>query len=264
MAIMPDEIPENCTLNDFLGGAVKLIQPVDGYRVSMDTVMLAAAVSAKAGEHILEAGTGTAGAALCLAHRLENVRITGIEMQRNLIDLAKANIFLNKKQDRVQVVEGDITASVKLFKEGSFDHVMVNPPYLTPGTAIRPPKETKGLAHMNTSATLKDWVMFCIAMARHKGTITIIHRADQLDVLIKLLQGRVGDLCLLPLWPRTGESAKRVIIQGRKGTHGVMRLLPGIALHGENTRYTKEVEAILRDGKAIKLGTILGFDPTVK
>ena len=250
------DVPKGCSLDDFLGGAVKLIQPTDGYRISMDTVMLAASVPARAGEHVLEAGTGTAGAALCLAERVKGVKVTGLELQKSMIEIAEHNIVINQTQGLVRVVEGDITAPPTDMREGQFDHVIANPPYLSMGKAIRPPALSKGLAHMNSSATLKDWVHFCILMARHKGTVTFIHRADRLDEIIHLMHRRVGEICLFPLWPRAGSPAKRVIVQGRKGMHGVMRVLPGIALHGEVDRYTKEAEAVLRHGQALDLGTI--------
>jgi tRNA1(Val) A37 N6-methylase TrmN6 len=137
--------------------------------------------------------------------------------------------------------------------EATYDHVMINPPYLAAGKAIRPPTETKGLSHMDSSANLKDWIRFCVYQVRNRGTVTIIYRSDRLDEVVAHLYRRVGELKILPLWPRSGSPAKRVIIQGRKGVHGVSTLLPGLALHGREDRYTPEAEAILREGKALLL-----------
>ena len=74
-----------------------------------------------------------------------------------------------------------------------------------------------------------------------------------MDEVITHLYGRVGDLIILPLWPRLGTKAKRVIIQGRKGMSGAVSLLPGLVLHGDVARYTPQAEEILRDGKALDL-----------
>ncbi len=241
------------SLDDLLGGAVRIIQPVSGYRVTTDTLLLAACVPAKKGEKVLEAGTGTGGAALCIARRVEGADVTGIEIQDRMAGLAEKNIALNHLQGRVHIVRGCITRPPDSLVSQSFDHVLANPPYLEPGRAIRPPSESKGLAFMESSATLKDWVKFCLTMARNRGTLSFIHRADHVDALIGLLYGRVGELKIFPLWPRPGVPAKRVIIQGRKGVHGVACLLPGIALHGEKERYSKEAEVILRHGAALDL-----------
>ncbi len=240
------------TVDDFLGGAVKLIQPKNGYRVSMDTVMLAACVPAKAGERVIEGGVGSAGAALCLARRVPGVSVHGIDIQPDMLDFARRNIAYNGLEGQVTVAEGSIT-ELKQEDEATFDHVMVNPPYLADGKGIRPPAETKGLAHMDLSAGVRDWVKFCIHLVKNKGTVSIIYRADRVDEVIAHLHRRVGELKIMPLWPRYGSPAKRVIIQGRKGMHGTASILPGLALHGEVERYTREAEEILRDGAALDL-----------
>lgn len=239
------------SVDDFLGGAVRLIQPKDGYRVSMDTVMLAASVPAKPGDKIIEGGVGSGGAALCLAKRVKGVSVLGIERQDDMLAYAKRNIDFNDMASQVSAVHGDITDLSQ--DEGAFDHVMVNPPYLADGKGIRPPAETKGLAHMDKSASIKDWVRFCIYKVKNKGTVTIIYRADRVDEVIAHLHRRVGELKIMPLWPRLGVPAKRVIIQGRKGMRGTASILPGMALHGEVERYTPEAKKILWDGEALDL-----------
>lgn len=239
------------TIDDFLGGRVRLIQPKDGYRVSMDTVMLAATIPAKAGETVIEGGVGSGGAALCLAERVPGVSVLGIEKQDDMLAYAKRNIAFNGMEDSVSAVKGDITDLTE--GEASFDHVMVNPPYLADGKGIRPPTETKGLAHMDKSASLKDWIRFCVYKAKNKGTVSIIYRADRVDEVIAHLHRRVGELKIMPLWPRVGVPAKRVIIQGRKGMRGTASILPGLSLHGEIERYTAEAKKILWDGDALDL-----------
>lgn len=91
------------SIDDFLGGRIKLKQPISGYRVSMDTVLLAASVPAQCGDTILEAGTGTGGAALCLAHRVGAVLVTGLELQHEMADFARENVLLNDKIGRAHV-----------------------------------------------------------------------------------------------------------------------------------------------------------------
>jgi tRNA1(Val) A37 N6-methylase TrmN6 len=243
---------EHETLDDFLGGAVKLIQPRGGYRVSMDTVMLAASVPACVGERVMEGGVGSGGAALCLARRVPGVQVHGIDIQEDMLAYARRNIAFNGLEDRVFVAPGDIT-DLGAYREASFDHVMVNPPYLADGKGIRPPDESKGLAHMDKSAGIRDWLRFCIHLVRNRGTVSVIYRADRVDEVIAHLHRRVGELKIMPLWPRYGSPAKRVIIQGRKGVHGTASILPGLALHGEVARYTREAEEILRDGAALDL-----------
>ena len=83
------------TCNDFLGGRVRLYQPVKGYRAGVDPVLLAAAVPARAGDHVLELGCGAGQALLCLAARVPGLRLTGVELQAAYADLARRNGALN-------------------------------------------------------------------------------------------------------------------------------------------------------------------------
>ncbi|WND03264.1 methyltransferase [Temperatibacter marinus] len=246
-------LEEKLTIDDFLGGKIRLKQPKKGYRVSMDTVLLAASVPAKAGEHVLEPGPGSGGASLCLARRVPGVKVTGVELQDTMIDLANQNIQLNEMDTNVVIMKADITDRNTWMAEGRFDHVMVNPPYLASGKALRPPQENKGLAHMDSTASLKDWIDYCLYNLKPKGTLSIVYRADRADEIIARLYRRFGEVKLMPFWPREGVPAKRVIIQARKGVRGAMTILPGMALHGQEERYTPAVEAILRHGDPLIL-----------
>jgi len=239
--------------DDMIGGGIHLLQPKTGYRVSMDTIMLQASVPARAGDRVLEPGTGTAAAALCLARRVPGVEVTGLEIQPALERIARQNVDYNDLSDRVKILGGCITDPPAELPEGQFDHVMVNPPYLEPGAALSSPTVTKDKAHMNSTATLNDWLNFSINMLKPKGSLSVVFRADRMHDLIYLLHGRVGELTICPLWPREGSPAKRIIIQGRKGMHGVTCMSQGLALHGEVERYTAEAEKILRDGAALDL-----------
>jgi len=244
-------IDESVTVDDFLGGAVRLIQPKTGYRVSMDTVMLAAAVPAVAGETVLEGGIGTAGAAICLAQRVAGVKVHGLELQEAMRLLGERNVDFNGFNESIAIEEGCITDLSG--PQSQFDHVMLNPPYLPEGKAIRPPAKSKGLAHMDSNASLKDWIRFAVHKVKNKGSITLIIRADRVDEAIAHLHRRAGGLVIMPLWPRAGMPAKRVIIQCRKGMHGAASILPGLALHGEIERYTAEARKILWDGAPLDL-----------
>ncbi len=246
-----DPLGGEVTVDDFLGGAVRLIQPQKGYRVSMDTVMLAASVPAQSGETVLEGGIGTGGAAICLARRINGVTVMGIDSQDDMLAIARRNTVFNGLDDRITCDKGCVTDLSG--PQSQYDHVMLNPPYLPAGKALRPPSKSKGLAHMEKGATLKDWMRFAVHKVKNKGTITVIIRADRMDEVIAHLFRRVGDMLVMPLWPREGVPAKRVIIQGTKGMQGPACILPGLVLHGEVDRYTPEAKKILWDGAALDL-----------
>ena len=86
-----------------------------------------------------------------------------------------------------------------------------------------------------------------------RATVTLIHRAGHLGLLLEVLKGRFGGLTIYPLFPKRGLPASRVIVQGRKNSRAAIRLLPGLVLHEEGGAYTAEAEAVLREGAALRL-----------
>jgi len=236
-----------------LGGRVQLKQPVEGYRVAIDPVFLAAAVPAAGGERVIDIGAGVGAAALCLAARVPETRITGIERERDLVRLASDNVSLNGLSARVQMMAGDLLRPPPRLEPGTFDHAMANPPYLAAGTATPPADAGRAAAHVESAADLAAWIRFALVMLRAKGSLTLIHRADRLDALMAELAGKVGEIVLFPLWPGQAKPAKRILIHARKGVATPLRLAPGLMLHEADGRYTAAAERVLREGAGIEL-----------
>lgn len=236
-----------------LDGRVQVRQPAQGYRVAMDTVMLAASVPAASTGTLLDLGSGVGAAALCFAHRVPGARVTGIELQPDLAALAEENAARNDVADRVSFVAGDLLDPPPGLTPGSFDHVIANPPYLPAGDAGTPPVESKALSNVEGEAKLADWVEIALRMAKRKGGVTFIHRADRLDELLALFAGRAGGVVVFPLWPKAGREAKRVIVRARPGVKTPMRIAAGMAMHEDDGAYTAEALSILRDGGALVL-----------
>ncbi len=247
---MADAVSEDA----LLGGRVRLRQPVSGYRAAIDPVLLAAAVPAGPGEQVLDVGAGVGTAALCLAVRVPDCRVFGIEIQRDMVRLAGENAVLNGAEGRVDVMVGDLTSPPPRLAAGSFDHVMANPPYHEAGAEGAAPGTAKAAATVEGEGDRADWIAFCVRMARHKASVTFIHRADRLDALLAHLRSKAGGVVVFPLWPDAdGERpAKRVIVQARKGSGAPLRLAPGLALH-QGGGFTPGADAVLRAAQPLNL-----------
>ncbi|MGF1457319.1 MAG: tRNA1(Val) (adenine(37)-N6)-methyltransferase [Alphaproteobacteria bacterium] len=236
------------TLDDFLGGRLRLRQPAGGFRAGLDSVILAAAVEARPGDLLFEPGMGVGVASLCAAHRLPGTRIIGAEMDRGAAALARVNIRANGMSGRVEVVEADVGALPTPLAEASFDHVFLNPPFQPDGSGTRPPDASRARAHMEQGGELETWLGIALARVKDKGRVTLVHRADRLERILGILDGALGEIVLHPLWPMTGRPAKRVLITGRRGVRGGLTLSPGLVLHRADGQPSPRLDAIARHG----------------
>ncbi len=248
------------TDDGFLGGRLQVLQSEKGYRAGIDAVMLAAAVPAVPGDNVLDLGAGVGVASLCVASRCLDVKATGLEIQTALVETALENIKRNDLVLRARIIEGSISEKAAILADkdvayGSFDHVMTNPPFYEADKVWGSPDESKATAHALEDVSLEEWLRVTCAMAKPKGTVTIIHRADALPDLLKGVEGKLGGLVAFPLWPGAGKEASRVLLQGIKGSRAPFKLAKGLLLHGEDGGFTPEAEAILRNGAALSVSS---------
>lgn len=239
--------PQDMAFTDdrLLDGRVHIRQPANGYRVAVDPVLLAAAVPAKAGQQVLDAGCGTGAAMFCLAARVPGLHITGLELQPQLADYARAGLALNGLEASSRIITGDIAKVT----HGAYDIVMTNPPFADGGTP--PPNSSLALAHMEGELDLAAWLRHCLAALKPKGRLVIIHRADRLSDILGVLHGRAGDIRILPIHSKAGQPARRVIVDAGKDRRTPDALMPGFVLHGEDGAFTASADAVLRGAGAL-------------
>jgi tRNA1(Val) A37 N6-methylase TrmN6 len=241
------------TEDRLLGGRIRLRQPATGYRVAIDPVFLAASVPAEPHQSVLDVGCGSGAAMLCLAARVPHLRVVGLEMQRDFVRLAGDNVILNGLEARASVMIGDLLHPPPRLSPGAFDHVMANPPFNERGHATPATTAGRSAATIEGDADLAAWVRFSLAMVRAKGTVTFIHRADRIDVLLGHFAGRAGEVVVFPLWPGQGRPASRILVRARKLVAAPARLAAGLVLHEPDGRLTGAAEGVLREGRGVEL-----------
>jgi tRNA1(Val) A37 N6-methylase TrmN6 len=244
MNATPASLSQDYTDDRLLGGRVSVRQSVGGYRVAVDPVLLAAAVHAGQGARVLDAGCGTGAAMFCLAARRPDLMCTGLERHAESAAFARAGIALNGFEGRVDVIEGDL-AHPPLELRNACDVVITNPPFTADGTA--PPDAGRAAAHLESDLDLRAWLKSCLACLKPKGRLVVVHRADRLSEIVAGLSGATGDLRLLPIHPKAGEPARRVIVDAGKGRRSPDTLLPGLVLHENDGTFTAAANAVLRD-----------------
>ena len=249
--VMPESaFPGGLTHDALIDGRVNLAQPKGGYRVAIDPVMLAASVLAGSGDRVVDLGCGTGAVALCLARRVDGCHVTGLEREPDLVELALANAAANALEARVSVVQGDV--GTPPFAAGSFDGAAMNPPFLAQGRATAPVERLRRVAAVEGAAGLAQWLLTAWTLVRPGGTLCMVHRADRLDEILAGLRSlQSGGATVIPLWPRAGVAARRVIVRCRKGDASPFCLSAGLVLHEADGSYTAAAGKVLRDGWAL-------------
>ncbi len=229
-----------------LGGRLKYRQFVKGHRSGFEPVLLAAAVPAKPGQRVLEAGCGAGAALLCLGWRVPGVAGVGLEIDPALAGLANEN-FRDNGLDGFSCIAGD---AARPGFGAAFDHVMANPPWHD-AAGTNSPDEKRALAHHAGREVLAAWIAGMAGCLKPRGTMSLILPAGSFAEAARLMQAAgCGAVALLPLWPRAGLAAKMVIMSGVRGGAGPDRVLPGLVLHDE-AGIAAEADAVLRGGKAL-------------
>ncbi|MGE0595678.1 MAG: tRNA1(Val) (adenine(37)-N6)-methyltransferase [Hyphomonadaceae bacterium] len=239
------------TEDAILDGRLRLRQPARGYRINVDTILLAAAVRAPSGARLMEAGCGVGAASLAVAMRNEGVRVLGIERDQNIAEIARENVAMNAMLDRVEIATGDVLE--RNVNWGVFDGVFVNPPFDAEGEG-RAPAPQRAYAHVS-EASPAQWVAALCDRLTGGAALTIIQRAANAEAMLAALEGRLGSPELYPIRVRAEAAAHRVIICARKGGRAALKLWKGLDLHdGSGGKYTAEAEAILRGEAALAWG----------
>ncbi|MGD9816015.1 MAG: tRNA1(Val) (adenine(37)-N6)-methyltransferase [Hyphomonadaceae bacterium] len=237
------------TEDALLNGRIRIRQPARGYRVNADTLLLAAAVEAGDGARVMEAGCGVGAALLAVAVRNENVTLVGVERDRNIAALARENVAANGMSTRIEIVTGDVLG--RDANRQTFDGVFANPPFDEEG-AGRAPSQTRAYARV-ADAPIDAWIAALTDRLTGGAALTMIHRAAKTPDLLAALEGRLGGVELIPIRPREGEAAKRVLVRARKGSRAPFRLCRELVLHDRSgAKHTPEIEAVLRGDAGVR------------
>ncbi|GLS87531.1 methyltransferase [Cypionkella aquatica] len=243
---------QDLTQDAFLCGKLQLWQPRQGYRAATDPVLLAAACPALPGQSVLDLGCGVGAAALCLATRVPDLRLSGLEVQADYAALARRNAAENGVAMSVEL--GDLADMPKALRV-DFDHVIANPPYYPKGGTPSPNLGRATALQIDTP--LGDWVQAASKRLAPGGWLTLICGADGLPEVLAAMGGKLGSASVLPLTPRAGKPALRILLRARKTGRAAFRLLAPFVIHhgashdGDRESYTPRASEILRGGAAL-------------
>lgn len=205
---------------------LKIVQPKNGYRFSLDPLLLCDFAPASAGS-ILDLGSGCGIIPLVMARRSPAATMVAVEFQPNMAELAAHNAAANGLTERVTVVTADILELDRHYRANSFDLIMGNPPYRRAGTGKTSPRAGRDLARHESSASLADFLTIAKKMVTPSGSICFIYHPERLAELLRLaLELKLSPARLQLVHGNRSLPARMFLIELYKGRKVSLEVLP--------------------------------------
>lgn len=228
-----------------LNKKIKLLQPDNSFKASVDSVFLASYASCKKKAKVFELGFGVGGLGLCMANFHEDITIDAVEKNDTFYNLGIKNIKNNNLDHRVNLQKMCVKDVLKNYGNDQYDCIITNPPYYKKGSRSVSNHDLKNTANME-DISLEEWLKVCVSLVKEKGTINIVHTHERMIDIINILGKYCGKFFIIPIITSTSSPAKRFLLIATKGVKGGMFLQKDLVVHGNmENNYSKQAIDIL-------------------
>ncbi|MEN6439171.1 MAG: tRNA1(Val) (adenine(37)-N6)-methyltransferase [Syntrophobacter sp.] len=230
----------NLTRDALFDGNLTVFQEKEGYRFSVDAVLLAGLTRIRPVDRIVELGTGCGVVALVLAHRRKTKhKIFGIEIQAELAGLARRNVEENALTARIEICEMDFRDASRRFAPESFDLILSNPPYRKTGSGRINPNRQKAIARHELASTLPDLFSAAWRLLPQGGRIALIYPAARIGHLLCCANaGGFSPKRLRIIYSRPGGPGRLVHLECSKGGGEEATIEPPFYIYREDGEFS--------------------------
>jgi tRNA1Val (adenine37-N6)-methyltransferase len=241
-------IHDDESLESLYGGRLQILQKKKGYRYTIDSVLLAHFVEPKKGERILELGAGSGVISLLLAFRNPGVRVTGLELQAELADMAGRSVSMNGLEGRVDIRVGDVRNAAEFLEARSQDVVVFNPPYRKMGSGKLNPGREKALARHEIAGSIADFLRAASYALEPGGRVCLIYPCSRMaEAIHRMRVEKMEPKRLRMVHSRPGSRGDFILVEGMKGGGEELAVLSPLFVYREDERYSEELEALFRN-----------------
>lgn len=224
--------PERETVDELRDYYLRILQPLNGYRFSLDPLLLANFAALEGASSIIDLGTGSGILSLVLARKKECAAVVGVELQEELADLARRSASINGLGARVEILCEDIHSLRRRYPVSSFDLIVSNPPYRKPGTGRISPRAGRDAARHESTASLSDFLATAKYLVKPSGRICFIYHPSRLtDFIVEAESQNLAPLRLQMVHGTMGAEARMFMIELAKGRKGDLRVLNPLIVH---------------------------------
>ncbi|MCI7098031.1 MAG: tRNA1(Val) (adenine(37)-N6)-methyltransferase [Lachnospiraceae bacterium] len=232
-------------VDDLQRNGYRIIQNPDWFCFGMDAVLLSAFASVKPGEQVLDMCTGTGVIPILLEARTEGSSFTGLEIQEPVAEMARRSVVLNRLNEKVSIVNGDVKEASSIFGRASFDIVTCNPPYMNNQHGLQNPSAPKAIARHELLCTFDDVAREAAACLRPGGRFYLVHRPRRfMDLITTLRVYKLEPKRMRFVHPFADREANMVLIEAFRGGGVQMHVDPPLVVYRDVNEYTDEVRRL--------------------
>lgn len=243
---MDIELKENERIDDLEFKDLKIIQNKNGFCFGIDAVLLSDfAKNIRNNAKVLDLGTGTGIISILLCGKTNLKQIIGVEVQKDVFEMAQRSIKLNNLQNKFQVINENILNLDKIYEKNSFDAIVTNPPYKKENTGIINIDEKKLISRHEVLAKLEDYISISNKLLKNNGEFYMIHRPERLvDILFLMRKYKIEPKEIRFIYSHINEIPKMVLIKGVKNGKTFLKFRENLYIYNENNEYTDEIYKI--------------------
>jgi tRNA1Val (adenine37-N6)-methyltransferase len=231
-------------LDDLNLNGLKIIQDSNYFKFGIDSVLLSDFSKIKKHRTVVDFGTGNGIIPLLLYGKYEGITIKGLELVKELYELALRNVTLNGLSGSIEIINGDIKDAAEIFGKGKIDYVVSNPPYIKSDGLLNE-NEFKRIARHELACTVKDIVVQAHGILNESGTLYMIHRANRLaDVLFEMRAGDLEPKILRFISKNETTPPGLFLVKGVKNARPDLIIQKPLYIYDANNKYTEEIEVI--------------------
>lgn len=239
------ELKENERIDDLQRNGYGIIQNKTKFCFGMDAVLLSGFARVKPGERVIDLGTGTGIIPILLEAKYEGEHYTGLEIQKDMADMAARSVALNGLENKISIVEGDILNAGTIFGLAQFDVVTSNPPYMNDAHGLKNPDLPKAIARHEILCTLEDVVREASRLLRPGGRFYMVHRPHRLiEIITALTSYKLEPKRMKMVHPYVDKEANMVLIEAVRGGRSMMKVEAPVVVYREPGVYTDEIYEI--------------------
>jgi tRNA1(Val) A37 N6-methylase TrmN6 len=240
-------LKEDERIDDLQCKGLKIIQNPKGFCFGVDAVLLSNFCEIKRDAKAVDLGTGTGIIPILIAGKSSAKKIYGIEIQKEVADMAKRSVKLNNLEDRIDIINEDLKNIEALIEVNSIDVVVSNPPYMNSGGGLENPEDLKAISRHEIKCTLEDVIKTASRLLKHNGHFYLVHRPHRLaDIMCLCRKYKLEPKKLRFVHPNRNKKPNLLLLKCIKAAKPELKFLDPLYVYNEDGSYTNELYEIYR------------------